>query len=65
MQYEKGYKKKKKMISCQIRKIRVIQSTLVIYKSKRLSEMLQDIPTSTYKFCKIEEKINRTTTFHK
>ena len=39
------------------------KSTLVISKSK--SEILQDICTSTYKICKIEEKINRTTTFYK
>ena len=42
-----------------------IQSTLVISKSKGLSEILRDIRTLTYQICRIEEKINRTTTFHK
>ena len=42
-----------------------IQSTLVISKSKGLSEILRDIRTSTYQICRIEEKINRTTTFNK
>ena len=48
----------------EIRKIS-IQSTLVISKSKGLSEILQDIRTSTYQICRIEEKIIRTTTFDK
>ena len=42
-----------------------IQSTLVISKSKGLSKILRDIRTSTYQICRIEEKINRTTTFNK
>ena len=33
-----------------------IQSTLVISKSKGLSEMLRDIRVSTYQICRIEEK---------
>ena len=31
-------------------------STLVISKSKGLSEILQDVRTSTYQICRIEEK---------
>ena len=42
-----------------------IQSTLVIAKSKGPSETLQDIRTSTYQICRIEENTNRTTKFHK
>ena len=42
-----------------------IQSTLVILKSKGPSETLRDIRTSTYQMCRIEEKTNRTTKFHK
>ena len=42
-----------------------IQSTLVLSKSKGLSEILQDICTLTYQICRIEEIINQTTTFHK
>ena len=42
-----------------------IQSTLVISKSKELSEILRDIRTSTYQIYRIEEQINRITTFHK
>ena len=42
-----------------------IQSTLIISKSKGLSEILQDIRTSTYHICTIEIKITRSTTFHK
>ena len=42
-----------------------IQSTLVTSKSKGLSEILRDIRTSTYQICRTEEKMNRTTTFHK
>ena len=38
---------------------------LVISKSKGISEILGDIRTSTYQICRIEEKINRITTFHK
>ena len=34
-----------------------IQSTLVISKSKGPSKTLQDIRTSTYQICSIEEKI--------
>ena len=34
-------------------------------KSKRLSEILREIRTSTYQICRIEEKIKRTTTFYK
>ena len=30
-----------------------------------LSEIPQDIRTSTYQICRIEVKVNRTTTFHK
>ena len=30
-----------------------------------LSEILRDIRTSTYKICRNEEEINRTTTFYK
>ena len=36
----------------------MIQSTLVISKSKGLSEVLQDIHTLTYQLCRIEEKLN-------
>ena len=42
-----------------------IQLTLVISKSKGLSELLRDIHISTYKICRIQEKLNRTTTFLK
>ena len=42
-----------------------IQSTLVISKSKGLSEILRDIRTSTYQICRIEEKKNWTTPFNK
>ena len=41
-----------------------IQSTLVISKSKGPSEIFQDSHTSTYQICRIEENMNRTTTFH-
>ena len=43
-----------------------LQSTLVISKSRGLSEILRDIRTSTYQICRIEKKVNRTTTrtFH-
>ena len=40
------------------------KSTLVISK-KGPSETLQDIRTSTYQMCRIEENTNRTTKFHK
>ena len=43
----------------------LIQLIFVISKSKGLSEILWDIHTSTYQICRIEKKINRTTTFHK
>ena len=33
-----------------------LQSTLVISKSKGLSEILRDIRISTYQICRIEEK---------
>ena len=42
-----------------------LQSTLVISKSKGLSEILRNIRSSTYQICRIEEKKNRTTTFYK
>ena len=41
------------------------KSTLVISKSIGLFEILRDIRTLTYQIYKIEEKINRITTFHK
>ena len=43
----------------------MVHLTLVISNSKRLSEILRDIRTSTYQFCRNEEKIIRTTTFNK
>ena len=43
----------------------IIQSTLVISKSKRPSEILRNIRTSTYQMCRTEENTNRTTKFHK
>ena len=36
--------------------VQKLQSTLVISKSKELSEILRDIRTSTYQSCRIEEK---------
>ena len=42
-----------------------LQLTLVISKSKGLSEILRDIHTLTYQSCRTEEKINWTTAFHK
>ena len=42
-----------------------IQSTPVILKSKGPSEIIPDMRTSTYQICRIELKINQTTTFHK
>ena len=38
---------------------------LFISNSKGLSEIPREIRTSTYQICRIEEKINRTKTFHK
>ena len=43
----------------------LLHSTLVISNYKGLSEILRDIRTSTYQICRIEEKINKTTTFNK
>ena len=43
----------------------IIQSTLVISKSKGPSEILRDIRTPTYQMCRTEENTNRTTKFHK
>ena len=43
----------------------LIQSTLVVSKSKGPSEILQDIRASTYQMCRTEENTNRTTKFHK
>ena len=40
-------------------------SRLVISKSKGLYGIFRDNCTSTYQICRIEEKINRTTRFHK
>ena len=42
-----------------------IQSTLVFSKSMGLSDIVRDTRTSTDQICRTEEKINRTTTFHK
>ena len=42
----------------------IIQSTLVISKSKGPSEKLRDIRTSTYQFCRIEANTHQTTKFH-
>ena len=42
-----------------------IQSTLVISKSKGLSETPRDIRSSTYQMCSIEENTNGITKFHK
>ena len=50
---------------CMVEYCVVIQSTLVISKSKGPSETLRDIRTSTYQICSIEEKIIRTTKFYK
>ena len=41
-----------------------MQSILVIWNSKGLSEILRDIHTLTYQFCRIEEKITRTAIFN-
>ena len=43
----------------------VVQSTLVISKSKGPSETLRDICSLMYQICRIEENINETTKFHK
>ena len=43
----------------------VIQSTLVISKSKGPAETLRDIRNSTYQICRVEEHTKRTTKFHK
>ena len=43
----------------------LVQSTLIISKSKGLSEVHRDISTSTYLICRTEEKIYQTTTFQK
>ena len=43
----------------------IIQSTLVISKSKGPSEIFRDIRTSIYQMCRTEENTNRTTKFHK
>ena len=43
----------------------IIQSTLVILKSKGLSEILRDILISTYQICRRGKKIIQTTTSHK
>ena len=42
-----------------------MQSTLVMSNSKRFSEILRDIRTSTYQICRVQEKIIRLTTFNK
>ena len=47
-----------------IRSGMIVQSTVVISKSKGPSEILRDIRRSTYQICKIMEKINQTTTFN-
>ena len=41
------------------------QSTLVVSKSKGLSEVLRDIRTSIFQICRIEENTNRRTKFNK
>ena len=43
----------------------MVQSTLVISKSKGPSETLRDIRTSTNQMCRFEENTNKTTKFHK
>ena len=43
--------------------VQYIQLTLIIWKSKALSELLRHIRTSTYQICRIEETINRTILF--
>ena len=44
---------------------KVVQILSTLVTSKELSEILRDIRTSTYQIYRIEEKIDRTTTFHK
>ena len=44
---------------------KVNKSTLVISKSKRPSETLRAIRTSTYQICRFEENTHRTTKFYK
>ena len=46
-------------------KIFILQSTLIISKSKEPSETLRDIRTSTSQIWRIEENTNGTTKFHK
>ena len=57
---------KKKNVSFELEKLDLsscvctslyIQSTLVIAKSKELSEILKDIRTSTCRICRTEEKL--------
>ena len=45
--------------------IRYLKSTHIISHSKGLYKLLQDIRTSTYQICRLEDKINRTTAFNK
>ena len=69
--FEKKNNKEKLVLSGAVCKIKQcskdqnIQSILVISNSKGPSEIFRDIRTSTYDTCRIVEKINRTTTFHK
>ena len=42
-----------------------IYSQLSLSRNPRDSEILRDLRISTYQISRIEEKINRTTTFHK
>ena len=44
--------------------LNTVQSTLVLSKSKGLSEILRDIRPSTYQICRIGEKVNATARFH-
>ena len=45
--------------------LKIVQSTLVISKSKEPSEILRDNRISTYQMCRSEENTNRITKFHK
>ena len=45
--------------------VSLLQSTLVISKSKGPSKTVRDIRTSTYHMCRNEENTNRTTKFYK
>ena len=45
--------------------IKKVQSTLVTSKSKGPTETLQDIRTSTYQMCRIEENTKQKTNVHK